>query len=61
MTTKAQRRRLHRAINNLSPDAVAEIVRQEFPKANGKLSDQLAKAVIAGAHRQVSPRRMQRG
>jgi hypothetical protein len=64
MTTKARRRKLHRDINALTGGQVAAIVKQEFPRAKGTKIDQLAKAVIAKAHRQVSPRalpRMQRG
>jgi hypothetical protein len=57
---KAERRRLHAAINSLGPDAVASI-KQGFPRATGGKVDQLAKAVIGRAHRQVSPRRTQRG
>jgi hypothetical protein len=53
--TKAQRRKLHRSINGLSPQDVAGIVKQSFPRAKGGKIDQLAKAVIANAHRQVSP------
>jgi ribosomal protein L11 len=62
--TKKQRAKLHAAINSLSTDEVASIVRQQFPKAKGPKIDALAKEVISGAHRQVSPRtlpRMQRG
>jgi hypothetical protein len=54
--TKAQRRTLHGAINNISAQDVAAIVKQSFPRAKGGKIDQLAKAVIAKAHRQVSPR-----
>lgn len=60
-TSKAKRRKLHQAINDLTPSEVAEIVRQANPQAKGTKIDVLAKKVIAGAHRQVSPRRMQRG
>lgn len=53
---KTQRAKLHRSINGLSPQDLAGIVKQSFPKAKGGRIDQLAKAVIAKAHRQVSPR-----
>jgi hypothetical protein len=54
--TKAQRAKLHRSINDLSPQDVAGIVKQSFPRAKGGKIDQLARVVIARAHRQVSPR-----
>ena len=54
--TKAQRRKVHRAINELTGDEVAAIVQQEFPRAKIGKIDALARAVIAKAHRQVSPR-----
>jgi hypothetical protein len=53
---KAQRARLHRSINGLSPQDVAGIVKQSFPRAKAGRIDALAKVVIANAHRQVSPR-----
>jgi hypothetical protein len=53
---KFQRRKLHGAINELTGNQVAAIIRKEFPRAKGGKIDQLAKAVIAKAHRQVSPR-----
>jgi hypothetical protein len=55
MTTN-QRRDLHRAINALTPDQVAAIVRRTHPRVRGDRVDAIAKRVIAGAHRQVSPR-----
>lgn len=58
---KTGRRKLHLAINSLGSDELAAIVRQNFPRAKGKRIDQLAKAVISNAHRQVSPRKPQRG
>ena len=62
---KADRRKLHTAINDLSKDQVAAIVRSQFPGARGARIDTLAKRLIAGAHRTVSPRitlpKMQRG
>jgi hypothetical protein len=58
---KAERRKLHQAINDLGHEQVAGIVRQSFPRAKDARLDQLAKAVIANAHRQVSPRKTQRG
>jgi hypothetical protein len=59
--TKAERRKLHQAINSLNSGQVATIVRQNFPRAKGKKIDQLAKGIIANAHRQISPRKQQRG
>ena len=62
--TKAERRQLHDALNDLSHNEVAAIVRRSFPDARGAgMVNALAKSVIANAHRQVSPRlpRMQRG
>jgi hypothetical protein len=53
---KVQRSKLHRSINGLTGSQVAAIVQKEFPRAKGGKIDQLAKAVIANAHRQVSPR-----
>jgi hypothetical protein len=61
---KARRRQLHAGINGLSSEQVAGIVRQEFPGARGERLNSLARAVVAKAHRQVSPRtlpRIQRG
>lgn len=61
---KADRKRLHAAINSISAAEIASIIQQQFPRAKGPKIDALAKQVIAGAHRQVSPRtlpRMQRG
>jgi hypothetical protein len=56
MTTKQKRRKLHAAINSLEPETVASIVRKVFPRTLDARVDQLAKAVIANAHRHVSPR-----
>jgi hypothetical protein len=53
---KAQRSKLHRSINGLSPQDLAGIVKQSFPRTKGGKIDALAKAVVARAHRQVSPR-----
>jgi len=61
MTTKAGRRKLHSAINDLSPETVAGIVRQSFPRVKSARVDELARQVISNAHRQVSPRKTQRG
>jgi len=64
MTNKASRRKLHADIKRLTPGEVAAIVSQQFPMAKGPRIDALAKQIIAGAHRQISPRmlpRMQRG
>lgn len=58
---KIERRKIHQAINRLSHDQVAANVRQTFPRAKGARVDELAKQVIAGAHRQVSPQKIQRG
>jgi hypothetical protein len=58
---KAQRGKLHRAINGISPQDVAGIVKQSFPRAKGGKIDQLAKAVVANAHRIASPRKTPRG
>jgi hypothetical protein len=54
--TKTQRAKLHLSINDLSLHDVVGIVKQSFPRAKGGKIDQLARAVIAKAHRQVSPR-----
>jgi ribosomal protein L11 len=62
--TKKQRANLHAAINSLTLDEVAGIVREQFPKAKSSRIDALAKQIVSGAHREVSPRtlpRMQRG
>jgi hypothetical protein len=59
--TKAQRAKLHLSINDISPQDVAGIVKQSFPRAKGGKVDELAKRVIANAHRIVSPRKIQRG
>jgi hypothetical protein len=61
--TKAARKKLHAAINGLTADQVARIVQKFFPQVRGRKIDVLAKAVIADAHRKVSPRvpRMKRG
>jgi len=61
MNQAAQRLKLHAAINDLSPETVAAIIKQFFPRAKGTKIDQLANAAIASAHRQVSPRKSQRG
>jgi hypothetical protein len=53
---RAQREKLHRAINGLSGNQIAAIVQKEFPRAKTGKIDALARAVIAKAHRQVSPR-----
>jgi hypothetical protein len=56
MAKKAERRRLHRALNNLSRAQVADIVKQAYPGAKGARIDTLAKSVISDAHGKVSPR-----
>jgi hypothetical protein len=53
---KAERRKTHQAINSLTSDQVAAIVKQTFPRVKRARIDELAKAVLANAHRQVSPR-----
>ena len=58
---KAERRKTHRAINALSHEEVADIVKKTFPRLKGSRIDELAKAAIATAHRQVSPRQQPRG
>jgi hypothetical protein len=55
--TKTERRKLHRAVNALTPDQVAAIVRQTHPRVKARQVDTMAKRVIAAAHRQVSPRK----
>jgi hypothetical protein len=57
MTTTAERRKLHSAINTVTPDQVDAIVRKTHPLVRSNRVDQIAKAVIAGAQRQVSPRK----
>jgi hypothetical protein len=52
---KTQRAKLHRSINGLSPQDLAGIVEQSFLRAKGGKIDQLARVVIARAHRQVWP------
>jgi hypothetical protein len=42
---KAQRGKLHRAINRLSGNQVAAIVRKEFPRAKGGKVDELANPI----------------
>jgi hypothetical protein len=54
--TKKKRRDLHSAINALSRDEVAEIIRQAHPGVTSAKIDELAKAAIEEAHRLVSPR-----
>jgi hypothetical protein len=54
--SKEERRKTHQAINRLTSDQVAAIVKQNFPRVKRSRIDELAKAVIANAHRQVSPR-----
>lgn len=55
--TKKQRRNLHAAINSLSHDEVADIVKKEFPRATGKKLAELAREMIGEAHGLVSPRK----
>jgi hypothetical protein len=53
---KTGRRKLHAAINNLSHDELAAIVRRTYQLKAGQDTNTIAKRVIAAAHRQVSPR-----
>jgi hypothetical protein len=55
--TKTERRKLHRAVNALTPDQVAAIVRKSHPRVRDNQVDAIARRVISAAHRQVSPRR----
>jgi hypothetical protein len=52
---KAVRKQLHTAINNLSHEELAAIVRRTYQSKAGQGADTIAKQVIAAAHRQVSP------
>jgi hypothetical protein len=52
-----QRRRLHAAINNLTHEELAAIVRRTYRLKDGQGTDAIAKRVVAAAHRQVSPRK----
>jgi hypothetical protein len=54
--TKSQRRNMHRAINALTPEELAAIVRRTYQGVKASRIDGLARTVIAAAHRQVSPR-----
>jgi hypothetical protein len=54
--SKAERGKTHQAINRLTSEQVATIVKQNFSRVKRSRIDELAKAVIANAHRQVSPR-----
>jgi hypothetical protein len=56
--TKTERRKLPRAINAITPDQVAAIVRRTHPRVKSGQVDTIAKRVIAAAHRQVSPRKV---
>ena len=55
-TNKQTRRELHSAINALTRDELAAIVHEQHPRGKGKRIDELAKDLIAKAHRVVSPR-----
>ena len=48
---KARRGKLHRAINDLTHEDLAAIVKQEFPRAKGPKINTLAKQIMANAHR----------
>jgi hypothetical protein len=52
-----QRRNMHRAINALTAEELAAIVRRTYRLKAGQGTDAIAKRVIAAAHRQVSPRK----
>jgi hypothetical protein len=54
---KTERTKLHRAINALTPEEFAAIVRRTYRLKAGQGTDTIAKRVIAAAHRQVSPRK----
>jgi hypothetical protein len=54
--TKSQRRKIHEHINAISREDLADLVRQNFPRARGKRIDELAKQILNATHRQVSPR-----
>lgn len=54
---KSARRKLHAAVNNLSHEELAAIVRRTYRLKDGQGTDAIAKRVIAAAHRQVSPRK----
>lgn len=51
------RREIHKAINNLSHESVAEVVKKHFPRISPLKIDAAAKMVIAKAHDLVSPKR----
>jgi hypothetical protein len=53
---KEERRDLHAAINELTREVVAKIVRKNYPRTNEARVDALAKRIVAAAHRKVSPR-----
>lgn len=55
--SKQSRRDLHVAINALTRDEVAAIVREQYPRATGKRVDELAREMIGEAHRLVSPKK----
>jgi hypothetical protein len=57
MTTKAQRRKQHAVINNLTHEEVAAFVRKSLPGARRSTVDFLAKLMISDAHRRISPRK----
>lgn len=57
MTSHSKKTRLHAAINKLTPEEVAAIVKQAHPRVKGKRVDELAREAIAAAHRLVSPRK----
>jgi hypothetical protein len=56
MSTVAQRRSTHAAINSLSHYTVAKIVRSQYPNVPLRELNVLAKRVIATAHEIVSPK-----
>ena len=56
MSTIAQRRAMHEAINNLGNYTVAKIVRSTHPNVPARELNVLAKKVVAAAHDLVSPK-----
>jgi hypothetical protein len=53
---KKTRRDLHAAINALTHEQVAQIIKRQYPRAKGERIDELAKKMIGEAHRIISPR-----
>lgn len=57
MPTRADRLKLHNAINNLKHEQVADIVTKTFPRLKPEKVDLAAKKIVEAAHRLVSPRK----